>query len=101
MKLKIAFVATWLLFLSVAVGKARGENTAGLPADSIDDVNVRAAMQAATDAGSWLRLKCVPESRAVCNGTECKQAEPAIYLILDRGTSTFKRCDSKGCDAYP
>jgi hypothetical protein len=56
--------------------------------------------QALADAPSWRKLKCQPLSRTVCEGTDCKSAEPAIALLLDKPAGVVSRCDDKGCDNY-
>ncbi|MBI2048163.1 MAG: hypothetical protein HYT27_03405 [Parcubacteria group bacterium] len=48
----------------------------------------------------WQKLQCTPKTRLDCDGTNCTQSQPVVYLILDRQNKTFSRCDTKGCDAY-
>ncbi len=49
---------------------------------------------------AWQKLQCTPKTRLDCDGTNCTQSQPVVYLILDRQNKTFSRCDTKGCDAY-
>ena len=49
---------------------------------------------------AWQKLQCTPKTRLDCNGTNCTQSQPVVYLILDRPNQTFSRCDTKGCDTY-
>lgn len=49
---------------------------------------------------AWQKLQCTPKTRLDCDGTNCTQSQPVVYLILDRPNKTFSRCDTKGCDAY-
>lgn len=52
-------------------------------------------------ADMWKKLKCTPVSRMDCEVGKCEQANPTVYLILDRENEVYSRCDSKGCDTYP
>ena len=49
---------------------------------------------------AWQKLQCTPKTRLDCDGTNCTQSQPVVYLILDRPNKTFSRCDTKGCDSY-
>jgi hypothetical protein len=49
---------------------------------------------------AWQKLKCTPKTPLDCDGTNCTESQPVVYLILDRANKTLSRCDTKGCDTY-
>jgi len=49
---------------------------------------------------AWQKLQCTPKTRLDCDGTNCTQSQPVVYLILDRTNEIYSRCDTKGCDIY-
>jgi len=51
-------------------------------------------------AENWQKLRCIPRDRLDCEGVNCTKSQPVVYLILDRQSKTFSRCDKKGCDVY-
>ena len=46
-------------------------------------------------------LRCTPLTRQICSTAGCRPGPPATYAKLSFERSSYSRCDSKGCDAYP
>jgi hypothetical protein len=56
------------------------------------------------DANTWKgvgSLECRPTRTDVCKPGGCTSGEPRVWQAFEPSTGTYKRCDEKGCDAYP
>ena len=55
------------------------------------------------DANTWKgvgSLECRPTRADVCKPDGCASGDPRVSQVFAPATSTYKRCDEKGCDAY-
>ncbi len=42
--------------------------------------------------------RCTSSRAQICNSDGCQQTTPSVWIQLDFASTTYARCDSKGCD---
>jgi len=47
-----------------------------------------------------LRWQCSPATKFQCTKEGCEAMQPTVWVTLDFQTSSYSRCDRKGCDRY-
>jgi len=47
-----------------------------------------------------LRWQCSPATKFQCKKEGCEAIQPTVWVTLDFQTSSYSRCDRKGCDRY-
>jgi hypothetical protein len=102
--LLIAAIVLGFMWYSQNQELAKLKTSTNAPQVQNEDEELNAAFEQIDEdfktVDAWQKLQCTPKTRLDCNGTNCTQSQPVVYLILDRPNQTFSRCDTKGCDTY-